>query len=367
MSVPSIIDKRTFIAGAGCLFLSTLNARSAGILGESEILFSSCIKQANGDFGAIILNERAELITQIDLPGRGHAVIFERNSKRAVAFARRLGNFAIVFDVAGSAPPRTIIAPDGRHFYGHGVFSPKGNLLFASENDFEATVGKIGIYDVTNNFIRIGEFDSHGIGPHEILLMPDGKTMAIANGGIETHPDFGRAKLNLSSMQPSLVFLNTETGDLIEKHVLPEDMSRLSIRHLAATPDNGVIFGCQFEGPKSDGPPLAGRCDIGEGIRLWPAVPDNLLANYVGSVAVTKDGKHAAISSSKGGVFIIFDTRNGTVVKTCRMEGCGGLTTIRKGVVASSSRGALKRTGGKELTRQFPFSFDHHLMQVSRI
>lgn len=360
------IDRRTFIAGAGSLFLTTLSARSENILDESKTLFSSCIKQADGKFGAIILNERAELITQIELPGRGHAVIFERNSNRAVAFARRPGNFALVFDVDGSMPTQTIIAPDGRHFYGHGVFSPEGDLLFTSENDFEEIAGKIGIYDVTNNFSRIGEFDSHGIGPHEILLMPDGKTLAIANGGIETHPEFGRAKLNLSTMQPSLVFLNIKSGDLIEKHTLPEDMSRLSIRHMAAVPNNSVIFGCQFEGTNSDTPPLVGRCDMGDGIRLWPVLPDNLLANYVGSVAVTIDGKHAAISSSKGGVFVILETHNGNAVKTYQMNGCGGLTASQQGFVASSSRGALKATGRNLFTRQFPFSFDNHLMQAQR-
>ena len=367
MPARSVIDRRTFIAGAGSLFLSTLNARSAGILGKSETLLSSCIKRVDGNFGAIILNERAELITQIDLPGRGHAVIFDRNSKRAVAFARRPGNFALVFDVDGSTPTQTIIAPNGRHFYGHGVFSTHGNLLFASENDFETSAGKIGIYDVTNNFLRIGEFDSHGIGPHEILAMADGKTLAIANGGIETHPDFGRAKLNLSTMQPSLVFLNIKTGDLIEKHALPKNMTRLSIRHLAATPDNGVIFGCQFEGPKSETPPLAGRCDMGEGIKLWSPVPGNLLANYIGSVAVSKDGKHAAISSSKGGVFIILDTHNGNVIESHQMAGCGGLTATNQGIIASSDRGALKRTGGKEFTRQLPFLFDNHLTRALQI
>ena len=364
MSTLSPIDRRTFIASAGSLFLSTLNARSAGILGESKALFSSCIKQRDGSFGAIILNEHGEVVTQIELPGRGHAVIFDRDSKRAVAFARRPGNFALVFDVAGLAPMQTILAPDGRHFYGHGVFSPKGNLLFASENDFETSAGKIGIYDVTSNFSRIGEFESHGIGPHEILLMPDGKTLVIANGGIETHPDFGRAKLNLSTMKPSLVFLNIETGELIEKHILPEKLNRLSIRHLAATSDNGVIFGCQFEGPKSETPPLVGRCQIGEGIKLWPAVLENLLANYVGSVAVTNDGKHAAISSSKGGVYIILDAHNGNVVETHQMAGCGGITMTQKGIVASSARGILKRTGRKNYSRQFPFLFDNHLMQA---
>ena len=81
----------------------------------------------------------------------------------------------------------------------------------------------IGVYDATDGFRRIGEFPTHGVGPHELLLLDDGRTLAIANGGIETHPDFGRAKLNIATMKPSFVFVDRITGDLIEKHELPPD------------------------------------------------------------------------------------------------------------------------------------------------
>ena len=42
---------------------------------------------------------------------------------------------------------------------------------------------------------RIGELASFGVGPHEVVLMPDGATLVVANGGIRTHPDRDRAKL----------------------------------------------------------------------------------------------------------------------------------------------------------------------------
>ena len=35
-----------------------------------------------------------------------------------------------------------------------------------------------------------------------------GRMLAIANGGIETNPDFGRTKLNLDHMEPSLVLVD---------------------------------------------------------------------------------------------------------------------------------------------------------------
>lgn len=360
----ALMDRRSFIAGAGSLFLSTLNGQAAENLDKSELLFASCIKRRDGRFNAVILNGDADLIAEVALPDRGHAVVFDANSNRAVAFARRPGNFALVFSVDGYEPPRNIVAEEGRHFYGHGVFSPKGDLLFASENDFETSTGKIGIYDATNQFKRLGEFDSFGIGPHEILLLNDGKTLAIANGGIETHPDLGRAKLNLSTMKPSLAFVDINTGDLIEKHTL--DLNRLSIRHLAATHSGGVIFGCQFQGSKSDTPPLVGRCDLGKGINLWPLTADKSFANYTGSLATSKDGTHVAVSSPKGSVVKIFKTENGQAVKTFKMAGSAGVARIGGGFIASSERGMVKAIGDNKPDRQMPFLFDNHLTRMVR-
>lgn len=358
------IDRRSFIAGAGSLFLSTLNARSAETLDKSDLLFASCIKERDGKFGAVIVNQDAEVINQISLPARGHAVIYDHHSSQAVAFARRPGNFALVFSLDGSAPPQTIIAPEGRHFYGHGVFSPKGDLLYASENDFEAVAGKIGIYDVKNQFKRLGEHESYGVGPHQFLLLGDGKTLAIANGGIETHPDFGRAKLNLSTMRPSLAFVDRNSGDLIEQHTL--ERNRLSIRHLAASRSGGVIFGCQFQGAKSETPPLVGRCDLGEEIKIWPHAEDNLFANYTGSLAILGEGNHVAVSSPKGGVVMVFETRSGNWVKTYHIKGSSGLAATDKSLMASSDRGTLRQINGDKPSRQMPFLFDNHLTQMVR-
>ena len=109
---------------------------------------------------------------------------------------------------------------------------PTAALLYATENDFENAAGMIGVYDATDGFNRIGEFATHGMDPHEMLLLADGRTLAIANGGIETHPDFGRAKLNIATMKPSFVFVDRASGDLIEKHELAPELHQLSIRHM---------------------------------------------------------------------------------------------------------------------------------------
>ena len=120
-----------------------------------------------------------------------------------------------------------------RHFFGHGVFSADGRLLYTTENDYERAAGMIGVRDATDGYKQIGEFPAHGLEPHDIALLADGRTMVIANGGIQTHPDRGDDELNLPDMQPSLVYVDVATGDLLEEHRLAPALHQLSIRHLA--------------------------------------------------------------------------------------------------------------------------------------
>ncbi|HBM41824.1 MAG TPA: DUF1513 domain-containing protein, partial [Sulfitobacter sp.] len=61
--------------------------------------------------------------------------------------------------------------------------------------------------------------------------LPGGDTLVVANGGIDTHPDSGRAKLNIPTMRPNLTYINDRR--ILEQIELPHDMHRNSIRHLA--------------------------------------------------------------------------------------------------------------------------------------
>ena len=208
--------------------------------------------------------EAGKIVFAADLPERGHDVTFDPVSRRAVVFARQPGTFAVVFDHTKRSQTLTIASVEGRHFYGHGVFSPDGALLYATENDFDNAAGMIGVYDATDSFRRVGEFPTYGIGPHEFLLMPDGRTLAIANGGIETHPDFGRAKLNLVD---DAAVAGVRRPDQRRPHrrasFCRPALHQLSIRHMDFDATGAVWFGCQYEGPASDQPLLIGQAKPG--------------------------------------------------------------------------------------------------------
>jgi len=254
-----LLDRRRFLKAAGAGFAASLSPAAQAAVEQADAVFATAYQRRDGAYGVGVLSEAGELLFSTKLPDRGHDVTFDPRSRRSVVFARRPGTFAVVFDHGGGQPPLTLTSPEGRHFFGHGLFSPDGKLLYATENDYDKAAGLIGVYDATDRFRRIGEFPTHGMDPHEVILMPDGKTLAIANGGIETHPDFGRSKLNVATMKPSLVFVDRLTGSLLEEHVLAPALHQLSIRHMALDGGGDVWFGCQFEGPPETWPPLVGR------------------------------------------------------------------------------------------------------------
>ncbi|MCY4309047.1 MAG: DUF1513 domain-containing protein [Rhodobacteraceae bacterium] len=68
-------------------------------------------------------------------------------------------------------------------FFGHGIFSADGSLMFTTENDYEVAAGRIGIWDTRNGYHRVGEIGSGGIGPHDIKYISEQEILVVANGG----------------------------------------------------------------------------------------------------------------------------------------------------------------------------------------
>ncbi|WP_162901702.1 DUF1513 domain-containing protein [Breoghania sp. L-A4] len=338
------IERRALLAGAGAALLAGLDPCGLAAMETRDSLFIAARKEADGRHVVAVFTQDGRDITTVALPDRGHDVTLHEATGRCVAFARRPGTFAAAFDVHGRREPQFFHAPEGRHFYGHGVFSPDGRLLYATENDFENGLGFIGIYDVDAGFKRIGDFSSGGVGPHEVLLAPDGRTLVVANGGMETHPDYGRTVLNLPTMQPTLALIDRETGDILANHRLGADSRLSSIRHMAIDGAGAVWFGCQYQGAKTDRPQLVGRCQWGKEPALFEA-PDDILSgfnNYVGSVMANGTGEVIGTSSPRGGQVVYWEAATGRILGRSRVADCCGLAP-------EGERGFLISDGGGEL------------------
>ncbi len=361
-----LLDRRTFLQACGVAFVAGLDPLRALALEASDAVFVAACKRADGRHAAALFTERGDILHVEDCPGRAHDVTVCPASGRVAAFARRPGTFALVFDPKETREPVVITSAPGRHFYGHGAFSPDGHLMYATENDFDAARGVVGVYDATDGFKRIGEFDSHGVGPHELLLTDNGRTMVVANGGIETHPDYGRAKLNLDRMQPSIAFLEAATGRLIEQHGCEQRWRQLSMRHLAFDGRGDLWFGCQYQGRAGDRPPLIGRIRRGGEARLiaLPEPQQHAMRNYIGSVAASRDGTHLAFSAPRGGVIVVTDT-NGRLLETFALRAGCGIVAVDDSFLATSGDGRIARLDEGRPPVSTDLLWDHHIARVS--
>ena len=359
MATDGFLTRRHFVglcAGLGLLPVTGLSAASG------QPAFLSAFRDRNGSYGVAALDDTGTVLFTEALPGRGHDTVASPDRRTAVTFARRPGRFALVFDVHRTEPSFAFEASQGRHFFGHGFFSPDGRLLYATENDYDGEQGVLGIYDVEAGYRRLGEFATQGIGPHEALLLRDGRTVAIANGGILTHPDYPRQKLNLPSMSPSLAYLDLQTGDVQDEVRLPAHLHQLSIRHMTQAGDGSIWFGGQYEGAATDEVQLVGRHDRGQPIELVTMPTDLVrdLSHYVGSVKASQDGSSVVITSPRGGVAYTFDTGTRVVSAQHRLADICGAAALGNGFGFSSGGGILEMG----TTQQSAYAWDNHLRSV---
>lgn len=374
-------SRRGFLQALGSL--AALPAFSGSTLADSLLdrhagddapLFASAYKDASGGFGIGVVDDYGQILARIGLPGRGHGIAVSPDKRRLVAFARRPGVFALVIRPFEDTEPEVIVAEPGRHFFGHGCFSADGRLFYAVENDFEAARGVIGIYDASGVAARrVGEIDTHGTGPHDILLSSNGRTLVVANGGIETHPDKGRLKLNLDTMSPSVVFVDAESGDLVTKHVLERSLHQLSLRHMALDSSDRVWVGGQFEGPLSDRPPLVAVFSRDE-IPGLIEIPDSLsgrLQNYIGSVTANRTGTVVATSAPRGGQTLFWEAAKGAFLGAQAIpDGCGVAPAGQDSFLVSDGNGGLSFVGKADkpaeiLARPPGFSWDNHMVALT--
>jgi uncharacterized protein len=339
-------DRRQFLAlAASAAVASPFAARAQAATGAHYV--ASC-REGVDTFSAVAFNPEGQISTRVALPARGHDIAMRPGSSECVVFARRPGTFAVAFDATGAKPSQPFMSRPDRHFFGHGVFSPDGRLLYATENDFAGERGMISVRDATGGYLQIGEFPSGGIGPHDIALLSDGITLVVANGGIDTNPDSGRAPLNLDSMQPSLAYIDVRTGELIEQQMLEASLHQLSIRHLAVARGDVVTFGCQQEGAGQ--PALVGWHRRGSKPALFeaPDVTYSAMKNYVGSVSVDASGSIVSATSPRGGRVLFFDIASRKLIGDAAIKDVCGVAPSHQG------EGFLLTTGMGDVTFRNP-------------
>ena len=287
--------------------------------------FIGCRIDRTGRYLASVFDHSGRIRHDVPLPGRGHGFAADPATGTVVVFARRPGGWALALDPATGRVSDRLAAGPGRRFYGHGAFSPDGAFLYTSENRFEDGAGVIGVWEAGRGWRRVCEWPSHGVGPHEIRMSEQGTMLAVANGGIRTHPDTGRAKLNLDSMAPSLAIVDTADGRLVRSASLGPRLHRLSIRHLDTDRDGRIVVAMQHQGARTDPVPLVA---FERGGRLAsapaPAGMTRRMRGYAGSVSFDASGDYAAASHPHAGIVSLWAVRTTRLLAVTALDDvCG--------------------------------------------
>ena len=370
----------------------------------------------NNEFAVVGIDSQRQICWQTAMPERVHDILIQPDQESSNASAahdnrtdlhnRIARNNSIDVAVMGRRPSEwfwvlaadsgklrySIKAEANRHFYGHACYSLEGDLLYVTENNTSDFSGVIGIYDVASGYKKIGEFATQGIGPHEIVMHPDGKTLVIANGGIKTERA-SREELNIDSMQPSLVYLDRHEGKLIQQ-VYPAH-NQMSVRHLTMHSDGTVIIGIQFQGERHLNVPMILTHRLGQSeftaLQMDQTNPNgwHRFHHYIASVSVDSNRNLVCATSPIGGCAAVFDLNSGELIESVDLADCAGVAVYPSSTghnsttdkaesptfLVSDGQGALTQIKVNMQTHPFsvkvekvqqPYAFDNHLNVIER-
>ncbi|BFM08466.1 DUF1513 domain-containing protein [Halioxenophilus aromaticivorans] len=285
---------------------------------------------------------------------RGHDVVQHAlREDRLLVVARRPGTQVLEVDINRGEVVASFTCQPGLHLNGHACFSADGKTLFTTESNIAKGEGVIVVRD-SDTYQVLAHMPSFGIEPHEAKMMPDGKTLVVANGGILTHPESGRKKLNLASMHSSLTYVDVFTGKLVDDFTLPEAKS--SIRHLDVTTDGSVVFATQLQRSAmshNEIVPLGGYHKPGQPLQLFqhPAAVISRLDDYMGSVRVNAQTRLVGFTSPRGDLAVFWHLDSAEFVGYHSFHDvCGIACSVDKQqFVLSNSLGQLRRLNAKTL------------------
>lgn len=383
--------RREFIRNIGCwgvgLSLFSWVRQDVNACTSGQEFYLATKKDAAGNYEFAFFDQNLEMLHTYPLKGRAHQVL-GLSSNTVAVFSRRPGSWIRVIDLETPAQCYDIEAPGNVFFTGHGDLSSDGQTLYVSEHDFEARVGQISVYNYktkTGRFVRSHAMSAGGIGPHEIRVVKHlgRETLVVAVGGLHTHPDFPRQKLNIDSMSSNISLIDLKSESVLETYKLSSLHQKLSIRHIDVNHADGeleVIAACQYQGygVKNFYDTVAvlkqkkfSLIQEGESVKAK-------MKNYAGSICFDTSREFFAVSCPKGHTAFVYgydQNRNAYLHQQISMTDVCGLTAGRAAgeFILSSGYGQIKKidvlsSGIKRQVhhneRSYPEAFDNHMAKL---
>ncbi len=334
-------SRRQFLLGS-VAYLSVAQANAYSFIPgkklPTQLLLSACTDNNNEHYIAASTIE-GEFYYRIPIPERAHDSLYNVKNHHAVYFGRRPSQNIYIIDVINKSLVKTITASEYRHFYGHGVLDNTMQYLYVTENNYKEGKGCIGVYDVNEGYRKVNEFDSDGIGPHQLLLLPDNKTLVVANGGLLKHPSQSKKILNREGFNSCLSYIDTQTGKLLGRYhcAFPKN----SLRHMAVNTEGKIFVGAQSYADDPTIPLVFSH--QGENI-LTPFKAEEFIwqahQQYTGSLAVNKNT--LAVTSPRGNMISFWDINNNIFLSKNNHNDIAGLLAYYPPTTEASQSHTIK-------------------------
>lgn len=333
------LSRRALLATALALPFAASNAWPAqSAQAPAALLTCGADKAGDAFFG---LSADGTPLWRHALPGRGHGMGVSPDGRFAILSARRPDHWLLRLDLQSGA---TSVWPSEALAYGgHAIFLDQDRIA-ATASDADG-MGCIAVLDARTG-ARIALWPTAGVDPHELLLL-DGR-LVVANGGDVLD-------------KSSLVLMDVASGEILNQREVPDDLRRLSLRHMAIVEGDSVegrrvAVGAQDRGNIDPAIPLL---VFWQGEELdWQPLGDaqGELRGYCGSV--TAHGNSLYITSPHGGLAL----HHPDGAKLHMPDICGA-AALQDGFFFSGGRGDLILPDGRR--RNLPIAWDNHIRAIS--
>lgn len=269
---------------------------------------------------------------ELDFLPHGFDVMPARPSVCAL-FEKRGPHACLLELTTGRARP--IRAEAGRAFYGHGVFSPDSRHVYGVEIDTTTHAGLLVVREAATA-APVEEIPTYGKNPHECLLLRDGATLAITNGG----GPLGDSEEGA----PCVTFVDLPTRRLLER--VPLSDPRVNAGHVAVGDDGTIaVVSAPREGlreTEDDGGVSLGARRRDEPLRGLPPPRAGAFVGESLSVAMHEPTGVVLTTHPWGGAFSMW-SRGGALLASFDLPSPRGVCLTRSGArfVLSHGDGAV--------------------------
>ncbi len=173
-------------------------------------------------------------IRRVPLTFLAHGLARHPAKPHVAAVFEKRGDGGALVDLAAGKLLRLIRASQNRHFYGHAVYTRDGMSCLVVESALDTSAGAITVRDPATWKV-MATFPTYGDSPHDCVLVDDGKTLVVTNGG----GPLGAAN-TLATSAPCVAYVDLASQKLVEKVVLSDP--KINAGHIAFATDGSFAL-----------------------------------------------------------------------------------------------------------------------------